>query len=74
MVDCAGLENRSDLNATPATNSTSEDLRNSLSLSLSVTLGNHPELASLIAAWPTLAADVRGLILGVARLTSRVSS
>jgi len=49
-------------------------LRNSLSLSLSVTLGNHPELASLIAAWPTLAADVRGLILGVARLTSRVSS
>jgi hypothetical protein len=40
-----------------------------LSPGLSLNLRNHPELAELVGAWPTLPADVRKMISGVVRAT-----
>ena len=67
MVECAGLENRKHAPATDVPTDTYNPAENHLSPDLSLNVTNHPQLADLIRAWPSLPEALRAGILAMVK-------
>jgi hypothetical protein len=65
VVECAGLENRKHTLATDVPTDSYEPSENHLSPDLSLNVTNHPQLADLIRAWPSLPEALRAGILAM---------
>ena len=66
-VECAGLENRKHTLATDVPTDSYKPAENHLSPDLSLNVTNHPQLADLIRAWPSLPEALRAGILAMVK-------
>jgi hypothetical protein len=67
VVECAGLENRKHTQATDGSTDSYKTSENHLSPDLSLNVMNHPQLADLIRAWPSLPEALRAGILAMVK-------